>query len=120
MITGANYKKEDFVLLDEEKIITVDLRGKKCPMTFVYTKLALEAANEGDVIRVILDYPPAFENVPRSVKIQQLGTIVGIEKDRDEGSCNLIIKKDATAKPASHLNQLSPHQGKQGMEPVDP
>lgn len=58
---------------------TVDLRGRRCPMTFVFTKLALERASPGDVVRVILDYPPSFENVPRSVEIQRLGTVIGCE-----------------------------------------
>ena len=48
-------------------------------MTFVYTKLELERATPGDVIKVILDYPPAFENVPRSVRLQRLGTVLSCE-----------------------------------------
>ena len=53
----------------------LDLRGKICPMTFVYTKLALENISRGKILKVKLDFPPAFTNVPRSVKLQKLGKV---------------------------------------------
>jgi tRNA 2-thiouridine synthesizing protein A len=46
----------------------LDLRGEVCPYTFVKTKLALEEIEPGDVLRVTVDYAPAAENVPRTVK----------------------------------------------------
>ncbi len=59
----------------------LDLRGKICPMTFVYTKLALENISNGKILKVTLDFPPAFTNVPRSVKIQKLGRVIGEQQD---------------------------------------
>ncbi len=74
-------------LVDEE----LDLRGKICPMTFVYTKLALEKIQPGQILKVILDYPPAYKNVPQSVTAQGLGIIVA--KRKEENGRVLWIKK---------------------------
>lgn len=61
----------------------IDLRGRVCPMTFVYTKLALEKMQPGQILKVILDYPPAFKNVPQSVTAQGLGEVIAKRKDGD-------------------------------------
>lgn len=45
----------------------IDLKGEVCPYTFVRTKLALEEMECGQVLRVIVDHPPAVNNVPRSL-----------------------------------------------------
>lgn len=47
---------------------TLDLTGEVCPFTFVRTKLALEALPVGAALRVVVDHPPAVDNVPRSVR----------------------------------------------------
>ena len=54
----------------------LDLTGLYCPMTFVYTKIALEEMEQGQILEVILDDPGAFTNVPRSVKAQHLGAVI--------------------------------------------
>src|SRR5258705_12264029 len=46
----------------------LDLPGEVCPFTFVRTKLALEALPVGTALRVVVDHPPAVDNVPRSVR----------------------------------------------------
>ena len=51
---------------DEE----IDLRGEVCPYTFVKSKLALEEMAIGQVLRILLDYRPAVDNVPRSLAVQ--------------------------------------------------
>lgn len=61
----------------------LDLKGKICPMTFVYTKIALEEMEPGQILEVILDYVPSFTNVPRSVKLQKLGTLIHELMDGD-------------------------------------
>ena len=71
---------------------TLDLRGKKCPMTFVYTKLALEKLQTHQVLEVILDYAPSFTNVPRSLQLQQLGEVVK-EQEETPGEKILWIRK---------------------------
>jgi tRNA 2-thiouridine synthesizing protein A len=69
----------------------INLRGKVCPMTFVYTKIALEEMHRGQTLLVILDYPPSFTNVPHSVKLQKLGTIV--EEKQDGKIKRLLIER---------------------------
>jgi TusA-related sulfurtransferase len=59
----------------------LDLRGKICPMTFVYTKLALEKISRGKILKVTLDFPPAFTNVPHSIRIQKLGRVIGEQQE---------------------------------------
>ena len=59
----------------------IDLRGRQCPMTFVYTKVALEKMDNGEVLEVILDFRSAFTNVPNSVKKQELGEILAEIED---------------------------------------
>ena len=46
----------------------LNLKGKICPYTFIESMLALEDMNPDEVLRVIVDYPPAVCDVPRSLK----------------------------------------------------
>lgn len=46
----------------------LDIRGEVCPFTFVKSKLVLEEMEVGEVLRVIIDYPPSAENVPKSMR----------------------------------------------------
>lgn len=46
----------------------LDLAGEVCPFTFVYAKLALEELPLGARLRVVVDHPPARDNVPRSAR----------------------------------------------------
>ena len=47
---------------------TLDIRHVTCPLTWVRTKLALEAMAPGDEIVVLLADGEAMENVPRSAR----------------------------------------------------
>ncbi len=62
----------------------LDLIGVQCPMTFVYTKVALEEMKPGEILRVILDFPSAFTNVPQNVTKQKLGKILHSVEKRGE------------------------------------
>ena len=46
----------------------MDLRGVKCPINFVRTKLKLEMMDSGETLEVLLDEGEPAANVPRSVK----------------------------------------------------
>ena len=46
----------------------IDLKGKVCPYTFIESMLALEDMKVGEVLRVIVDYPPAVCDVPKSLR----------------------------------------------------
>jgi tRNA 2-thiouridine synthesizing protein A len=48
----------------------LDLRGEVCPYTFVKAKLETEDMPAGQVLRILLDHPPAVEDVPRSLTTQ--------------------------------------------------
>jgi len=60
----------------EYSIDHLDIRGKVCPMTFVYTKLKLEELDEGDMLEVILDFPAAIKNVPENCERQSLAVLI--------------------------------------------
>lgn len=57
----------------------LDILGKVCPMTFVYTKLALEKMNSGEILEVILDFPAAVKNVPDNCQRQNIGEVLDIK-----------------------------------------
>ena len=71
---------------------TIDLKGEVCPYTFMLTKLNLEEMETDEILEVIVDYPPAVENIPRSVKDQNLGEVLSVEKISKK-VWKLIIKK---------------------------
>ncbi|MFX1571485.1 MAG: sulfurtransferase TusA family protein [Promethearchaeota archaeon] len=70
----------------------IDIRGKVCPMTFVYTKLALEKLNTGDTLEVLLDFRPALKSIPENCKRQDLAKFLNIEEIEDEGTLNWLLK----------------------------
>ena len=67
-----------------------DLRGVKCPMNFVKTKLELSRLESGQQLKVYLDHGMPIENVPRSVR--QEGHKV-LEKVRIESYWSVLIEK---------------------------
>lgn len=71
-----------------EKVL--DIRGAACPIPVLRTKEALEGLNEGDVLEVILDYPPAKENVKRFAQSQG-HEVLSVEEEA--GVIKLRIKK---------------------------
>ncbi|MFW5912382.1 MAG: sulfurtransferase TusA family protein [Candidatus Hadarchaeota archaeon] len=69
----------------------VDLTGEVCPYTFVKSKLAIEKMDPSEILAVEIDYKPALENVPKSMKneghrIQEIS-----ENGKDEWT--IYIKK---------------------------
>lgn len=48
--------------------VRMDLRGVKCPINYVKTKLRLDQMEIGEVLEVLLDAGEACENVPKSVQ----------------------------------------------------
>lgn len=66
--------------MDRKYAKSIDIRGEMCPMTFVYTKLALEGLEKGDILEVILDFPAAIKNVPDSCKRQNLADLIEIQE----------------------------------------
>ena len=62
--TGRTNRCSEARKFDQE----LNLKGKTCPYTFIESMLALEEMKVGEVLRVIVDYPPAVCDVPRSLK----------------------------------------------------
>jgi len=72
----------------------IDIRGKVCPLTFVYTKLALEELEKDTILEVYLDFPPALKNIPENCKRQNIAELLEIkEYHSDKPEWILILKK---------------------------
>ncbi len=56
--------------MGEAAIKVLDLRGEVCPYTFVKSKLLIEEMGVGQLLEVIVDFPPAVKNVPRSMELE--------------------------------------------------
>lgn len=63
-------------------------------MTFVYTKIALEKLEEGDILEVMLDFTPALKNIPDSCTRQKLAeTLEIIQVNNEKETWILRLKK---------------------------
>jgi len=71
--------------------VTLSLLGEVCPFTFVRTKLRLEELPVGATLRVVVDHPPAAQNVPRSVT--EWGQRVLSVEAEPEGVWAIVIEK---------------------------
>jgi tRNA 2-thiouridine synthesizing protein A len=71
----------------------LDIKGEVCPNTFVYTKIKLEdlAYNGGGILKVIIDHPPACENIPRSLKGEKINYEL-LEVKKVDNTYELLIK----------------------------
>lgn len=91
MISKCSMKEETG--LAEEHLIhrQIDIRGEVCPYTFVKSKLAIEQMASGERLRVVVDYPPATSNVPRSMKSE--GHIVLRVHQLNETDWEILLQK---------------------------
>ncbi|SNZ16328.1 sulfurtransferase TusA family protein [Hydrogenobacter hydrogenophilus] len=69
----------------------LDIRGDVCPFTFVKSKLVLEQMQVGQILRVIVDYEPSAENVPKSMREE--GQEVLAVNQIGEGQWEIIVRK---------------------------
>ncbi len=65
-IRGASPKEREVRSLPVDQ--ELNLKGKICPYTFIESMLTLEEMKPDEVLRIIVDYPPAVCDVPRSLK----------------------------------------------------
>jgi tRNA 2-thiouridine synthesizing protein A len=70
---------------------TVDITREACPMTYVRTKLSLEALSEGEVLEVLLRGDEPLRNVPRTA-LGEGHRIVSMEES-STGVWRLFIQK---------------------------
>ncbi len=69
----------------------LDIRGDICPFTFVKSKLALEQMEVGQVLRVIVDYKPSAESVPKSMR-EEGQEVLGVNQI-SENTWEILIRK---------------------------
>lgn len=69
----------------------IDLRGEVCPYTFLKTLLALEDMENGQILKVRLNFPAAAENVPRSISNE--GHLIISIKEVKNKEWEIIIQK---------------------------
>jgi len=70
----------------------IDIRGLVCPYTFVKAKLAVEDMEIGEVLEIVLDWPEAAKNIPRSM--QDHGqTVLKVEQVSDSNWV-IVIRKE--------------------------
>ncbi len=72
MEVGSAGTKEGILKKAEKPLLRpnreLDLKGKICPYTFIESMLTLEEMSPEEILRVVVDYPPAVCDVPRSLK----------------------------------------------------
>lgn len=69
----------------------LDITSEICPMTFVRTRLALDAMQPGQVLRVRLRGKEPLENVPRTAR-EQGHAVLGLDTGAD-GVATLLIRR---------------------------
>ena len=70
---------------------TLDLRGTRCPLNFVKTKIKMEEMAAGELLEIVLDDGEPIRNVPRSVAAEG-HDVIGIEKLND-GGFSVFVRK---------------------------
>lgn len=68
----------------------IDLRGVRCPVNYVKTKLKLEEMEVGNVLEILLDDGEPIVNVPRSAK--EDGHKI-LEIEQVEGYFKVLVRK---------------------------
>jgi len=69
---------------------TLDLRGTRCPLNFVKTKIKIEEMNSGELLEIVLDDGEPVKNVPQSVAAEG-HDVIGLEK-LDDGFSVFVRK----------------------------
>ena len=69
----------------------LDITREVCPMTYVRTKLALEALDEGAVLEVVLRGAEPLKNVPRNARDE--GHEVLSLESRADGTHRVLLRK---------------------------
>lgn len=67
---GCATANADTVATMSGKTVTLDLKGDKCPMTYIKSRIALDDLNVGDVLEILVDYEPATRNLPAGFSLQ--------------------------------------------------
>ena len=72
-------------------MITLDLRGVKCPLNWAHAKVRLEQMERGQVLELTLDDPRGFRDIPRAAEAEGYAVLAG--EARNDGTFFLKIEK---------------------------
>lgn len=71
----------------------IDITREVCPMTYVRTKLRLEALAPGELLEVLLQGPEPLKNVPRSAREEGHEVVSLEELSAGQGVWKLLLRK---------------------------
>lgn len=74
-----------------EPVAMLDITREVCPMTYVRTKLRLEAMAPGALLEIILRGSEPLKNVPRSAR-EEGHEVVSLDA-REDGTHRLVLRK---------------------------
>lgn len=77
--------------MTERAAFKLDLRGTKCPLNFVKTKLFLEKIQSGDLLDVLLDEGEPAESVLQGIEAE--GHAILGNSSQLSGYCRVSIRK---------------------------
>ncbi len=77
--------------MHDEVTATLDITREVCPMTYVRTKLKLEALADGAVLEVLLRGEEPLRNVPRSAR-EEGHEVLALDA-RADGTHRLLLRK---------------------------
>jgi|Deesub1362A_J573_1020465.scaffolds.fasta_scaffold00018_183 TusA-related sulfurtransferase len=85
MVKKLEKTEAESIIYDEE----LDIRGETCPYPVVKTKMMLKKMNSGEIVKVIVDYPPSVDNILRATQdtTEALGVL------NDSGTYIIYLKK---------------------------
>jgi TusA-related sulfurtransferase len=72
----------------KQPVAQLDVRAHVCPMTYVYTKLRLEALRPGELLEVLVRGEAPLRNIPRSAREE--GHVV-LKTEPMENDCHRIL-----------------------------
>lgn len=76
----------------EPRRFFLDLKGEVCPYTFVKAKLALEELELGEILELVVDFPPASRNLPKSMESEGHDVLSVVEAR--PGEWRITVKKN--------------------------
>jgi TusA-related sulfurtransferase len=87
--------QEKFIASAGQSPRFLDITGELCPLTFVHTKLLIEAAAPGEILEIRLNAGEPLVNVPRSVEAHGhcILSLAPEDPDRPDGVHRLRIQK---------------------------
>jgi TusA-related sulfurtransferase len=80
--------------MDEDIKINRDLnlKGTICPYNFIKSKLAIEEMKVGEVLRIVVDFKSAIDDVPHGMEFE--GQKVLRVRQLNEKDWEIIVKKE--------------------------